>query len=184
MSSKRVLIAVGDGSEEIETSAAVDVLRRAGATVTLASVGDSKRCVLSRGMVFEADTTMADAADTYDAVLCPGGMPGAENLRDCAELKTLLHRTRDDGGVIGAICAAPAVVLAAHGLLDNKKATCYPADIFSADIPTRVDDDVVVDGNIVTGTGPGTALKWALKVVEVLYNDKKLAEKVGSEMLV
>ncbi len=185
MCAKRVLVAVGDGSEEIETSTAVDVLRRAGAEVTLASVGDTTRCTLSRGMVFDADTTVKEVGggDAFDAVVCPGGMPGASNLRDSEPLKAELTRTRDDGGVIAAICAAPAVVLAAHGMLDGTKATCYPADVFVDTIPNKVDEDVVVDGKVVTGTGPGTALKWALKVVEVLYSDKELANKVGTAML-
>jgi len=109
-------------------------------------------------------------------------MPGAENLRDCEPLKELLKST---DGIVAAICAAPAVVLASHGMLDDTKATGYPADVFKKAIPHYVDDeDVVVDGKIITGTGPGTALQWALKIVEVLYEDKVLAEKLAAEMLV
>lgn len=181
---KRVLVAIGEGSEEIEASTAVDVLRRAGADVTLASVHDTKRVTLSRGMVFEADALVADVADSnWDAVVAPGGMPGATNLSESKPLTELLKRTAGEGGVIAAICAAPAVVLAKHGLLKGKRATCYPARPFVEVMPPRVDEDVVVDGNFVTGTGPATALPWALKVVEVLYSDAALAQKVGSEML-
>lgn len=180
---KRVLVAVGDGSEEIETSTAVDVLRRAGADLTLASVMPSKSCKLSRGMTYEADTTFPLMGDSnFDAVVLPGGMPGAENLRDCAALKELVKST---DGIVAAICAAPAVVLATHGMLADKKATGYPADVFKKAIPNYIEgEDVVVDGKVITGTGPGTALKWALKIVEVLYEDKALADKLAAEMLV
>lgn len=181
---KRVLVAVGDGSEEIETSTAVDVLRRAGANLTLASVGASKSCKLSRGMVYEADTLMSESASgAWDAVVVPGGMPGAKNCAESEPLVSALRRTADEGGVVAAICAAPAVVLAPLGLLNGKRATCYPAPPFEKAMPDRIDEGVVVDGTLVTATGPGTALPWALKIVEVLYGEKAAGD-VASAMLV
>lgn len=186
MGAKRVLVPIGTGSEEIEAATAVDVLRRAGADVVVASAMSDKSVTMSRGLIYQADTLMSDATGPFDAVAVPGGMPGAENLRDCEPLTQILRDTRAAGGVVAAICAAPAVVLAGHGLLDGVKATCYPAPPFKKLLPTAEEEDVVVDGKTrtVTGTGPGTALPWALKVVEVLYDDPALAEKLAEEMLV
>lgn len=185
MASKRVLIGIGDGSEEIEASTAIDVLRRAGADVTVASVQSSKRVTMSRGMVCEADAMVTELGDgDWHAVIAPGGMPGASNLSDSQPFIQLIKQTAQQGGVIAAICAAPAVVLAKHGLIDGKRATCYPAPPFEKLMPARVDRDVVVDGTLVTGTGPAAALSWSLKIVEVLYADAVLAKKIGDAMLV
>lgn len=160
----------------------VDTLRRAGAEVTLASVEPSTSVTMSRGMLFQADATVASLSPPFDAVALPGGMPGAQRLADSPDLAKLVTHTRDSGNVVGAICAAPAVVLAGQGFLDGKKATCYPAPAFREKIPSLAEGDVVADGKLITATGPGTALKWSLQIVEALY-DKETADKLAGEML-
>lgn len=179
---RRVLVAIGNGSEEIETACVVDTLRRAGADVTLASVEPSVSVTMSRGMVFQADHTVSSLSPPFDAVALPGGMPGAQRLADSPHLAKLVTHTRDNGKVVGAICAAPAVVLAGQGVLDGKNATCYPAPAFRDKIPNVAEGDVVRDGQLITATGPGTALKWSLEIVEALY-DKAMADKLAGEML-
>lgn len=179
---RRVLVPIGNGSEEIETASVVDTLRRAGAEVTVASVEASTSVTMSRGMKFQADAAIGDVAPPFDAVALPGGMPGAERLAASPELAKLVHATRADGNVVGAICASPAVVLSGMGLLDGKNATCYPAPAFRAKVPIVAEGDVVRDGEVVTATGPGTAIKWSLQIVEMLYS-KELADKLSKEML-
>lgn len=182
---KRVLVPIGTGSEEIETACIVDTLVRAGAEVTLASVESATTVKMSRGMKYVADVQISDAGPPYDAIALPGGMPGAERLRDSKELTDMLKKAREDGAIIAAVCASPAVVLAEHGLLDGVEATCYPVEGFRGKVKKVGNGDVVVSGGgkVITGTGPGTALKWSLAVVEGLYG-KEMAEKLGKEMLV
>lgn len=180
---RRILVPIGNGSEEIETSAAVDTFRRAGAEVTMASVEDSLTVTMSRGMKFVADASIDSVKGPFDAVALPGGMPGAERLRDCKPLIDLLRETKNNGGVTAAVCASPAVVFAEHGLLDGITATCYPNSAFREKVEKLGDGDVVVDGKIITGTGPGTSLKFSLMVVEALYSKDK-ADEIASQMLV
>jgi len=143
----------------------------------------------SRGVRLVADALLADVASRdYDAVALPGGMPGAEHLRDCEPLRDLLLRQQARGGVIAAICAAPAVVLHAHGITAGRTATCYPAEGFRkalGEAAAVAPDErrVVVDGSLVTSQGPGTALEMALKLVEVLRGPE-VAAGVGGAMLV
>lgn len=180
---KRILVPIGNGSEEIETSCAVDTFRRCGAEVILASVEENLTVKMSRGMKFVADASIKEMEGPFDAVALPGGMPGAERLRDSAPLISLLKRTKQDGNVIAAVCASPAVVFAEHGLLDDVRATCYPHPGFRGKVNKIDDGDVVIDGNTITGTGPGTALKWALAIVEALYGKEK-ADSLAEQMLV
>lgn len=179
---KRILVAIGNGSEEIETSSAVDTFVRSGADVTLASVEDSLTVTMSRGMKFVADASINDVSGPFDAIALPGGMPGAERLRDSDALAKILKESKGRGAIVAAVCASPAVVLAAHGLLDGVKATCYPVDAFRGAIKDVDAGDVVVDGNIITGSGPGTSLKWALAIVEALYGDEK-ANELADQLL-
>lgn len=180
---RRILVPIGNGCEEIETSAIVDTFRRAAADVTLASVEDSLNVTMSRDMKFVADASMDSVQGPFDAVVLPGGMPGAERLRDSKPLIDLLRETKKNGGVVAAVCASPAVVFAEHGLLDGATATCYPHPAFRGKMEKLGKDDVVVDGNIITGTGPGTALKFSLMVIEKLYSKEK-ADELASQMLV
>ncbi|KAJ1416340.1 DJ-1/ThiJ/PfpI family protein [Ochromonadaceae sp. CCMP2298] len=176
-----VLVPVSKGSEEIETVTIVDTLVRGGATVTLAAVcPNDLEMVLSRGVRLVADCKMSECvSQKWDMIVCPGGMPGAEYLRDCPHLTALLQEQVKAGGYVAAICAA--VVLAHHGLLKGP-ATCYPAPKFTALLSHYSTDAVVVDGNVVTSQGPGTSLAFSLKLVELLFGQEKAAA-VQQEMI-
>jgi protein deglycase len=188
---KRALVAIGTGSEEIETATVADVLVRAGCAVTLASVEESATVVMSRGMRFAADTTVSALPPSapFDAIVLPGGMPGAERLRDCAALEARVRAAVAGGGtgaVVGAICAAPGVCLGSWGLLEGRSSTGYPAPAFEALLGEGYvrGQDVVVseDGLIVTSRGPATAMAFALGLVEKMYG-KEMSGKLAAEML-
>jgi 4-methyl-5(b-hydroxyethyl)-thiazole monophosphate biosynthesis len=181
--SKKILVPIADGTEEIEAVCIIDVLRRAGASVTVASV-DELQVTASRGVKLVADKRIADCVDqTFDLVVLPGGMPGAEHLRDSKELKAILSRQKQEGRLYGAICASPAVVLQHHGLLDQRRATCHPQFVGQLENSDLVASRVAVDGTCVTSRGPGTAIEFALKLVELLYSADK-AEEVAAPMVV
>ena len=180
---KEVLVAIADGIEEIETACVVDVLRRAGATVTVASVNELM-VMASRGLKIVADKLIGECEENkYDLIVLPGGMPGAEHLRDCQELQKMLIRQNEENRLISAICASPAVVLNEHGLLGNRKATCHPAFSEELENDEAIEKRVVVDGNCITSRGPGTALEFALELVRQLYDEQK-AKEVAEPMLI
>ncbi len=172
--SKKVLVAIADGTEELEAVTIIDVLRRAEAEVTVASVG-AKQVTASRGVNLVADAVISDCVGTvYDLIALPGGMPGAEHLRDSSKLTEMLKDQAASGRLYAAICASPAVVLKHHGLLENKKATCYPSLLLDLDKPEQA--KVVVDDNCITSQGPATALQFSLKLVELLFGQQKRNE--------
>ena len=181
--SKKVLVPIADGTEELEAVTLIDVLRRADISVTVASVAE-QQITASRGVKIVADCLITDCVDeTFDLVVLPGGIPGAENLRDSRPLEQILKRQADEKRMIGAICASPAVVLASHGLVKNKRATCYPSFVDQLSGAENVQEAVVVDGLCVTSQGPGTALPFALKLVELLAGEK-VSKDVAAAMLV
>ncbi len=179
--SKKVLVAIAEGIEELEAVTIIDVLRRTEADVTVASVGD-KQVTASRGVNLVADTVISDCVgNVYDLIALPGGMPGAEHLRDSKELIEMLNEQAASGRLYAAICASPAVALKPHGLLKDKKATCYPSLLLDLDNPEQA--KVVVDGNLITSQGPATALEFSLKLIEMLF-DKQKSQEVANAMLV
>lgn len=179
------LVPIADGSEEIEAISIADVLVRGGVDVTLAVVGKKPDNVvtMSRGVKVQGDVAIESCVDrSFDLIVCPGGMPGAEHLRDSKELVQLLHKQKQDGKLYGAICAAPAVVLHTHGLLQPGAATSYPS--FEPKM-TGVDykhETVVVNGKCVTSQGPGTAMAMGVKLVELLCGKDK-ADAVAQGLL-
>jgi len=178
-----VLVPIADGSEEIEAVTVIDTLRRAACEVTVASIGDRRQVTCSRGVVLVADARLDDLPDlACDAIVLPGGMPGAEHLRDCAPLIRLIRAHVAADGVLAAICAAPAVVLRHHGLLQGRRATCHPAFYDQLDPATRRPDRVVMDGNLLTSRGPGTALEFALALVGILCGPQ-VRQRVADPML-
>jgi len=180
---KTVLVPIADGTEELEAVTIIDVLRRAEVQVTVASVA-SLQVKASRGVNLVADTSIDSCKDKiFDLIVLPGGLPGAEHLRDCALLIDMLKTQRESGRLYAAICASPAVALAPHGLLDGKKATCYPSCADPLPDKTLADQRVVVDGNCITSQGPGTALEFALELVRQLCGDAK-ARQVADAMIV
>jgi protein deglycase len=175
--SKKVLVPIANGTEEIEAVCVIDVLRRAGALVTVASVETVRDITCSRGVKIMADRVINECThESYDLIALPGGMPGAEHLRDSQVLISMLKKQAQEGKFYAAICASPAVVLAHHKLLNGKKATCHPD--FAAKLPDQsaVAQRVVVDGNCITSRAPGTALEFSLKLVELLYGVQKSRE--------
>lgn len=173
---KRVLVPIANGTEEIEAACIIDTLRRAGAEVTVASVG-GLQVIASRGMKLVADARMSDCVNqTYDCIALPGGMPGAEHLRDSAPLIEKLKQQKQAGRLIAAICAAPAVVLKHHGLLENVQATCHPSFHTHLDPNQLSRNRVVIDANIITSQGAGTAIEFALTIVEHLISPAKKKE--------
>ncbi|OGS92132.1 MAG: 4-methyl-5(B-hydroxyethyl)-thiazole monophosphate biosynthesis protein [Gallionellales bacterium GWA2_60_18] len=169
---KNALILFADGSEELEAVTVINILRRGGVTVTVAGLhaGPLRG---SRGTVLLPDTTLDEAlAHDYDMVVLPGGQPGTGHLKSDARVLDLVHRMNEAGKQVAAICAAPSV-LAVVGLLDGKRATCYPGSLDgfrNVQVETRA---VVEDGNIITSRGPGTAMDFALTLLERLAGKAK-----------
>jgi 4-methyl-5(b-hydroxyethyl)-thiazole monophosphate biosynthesis len=183
MTARAVLVVCADGSEDIELACITDTLRRAKITVTLATTNATTKVTLARGLKVEADALLEDVEDaTFDAVVLPGGMPGATNLAQSETLKAVLLTHSGAGAVIGAICASPAVVLEAHGLIGSRRAVAYPA--FTHKLQNAVPHArVCVDGTLVTSAGPGTSIEFALAIVEQLTT-KALADEIAGQMLV
>ena len=180
---RRVLVPVAEGSEELETIGIVDTLRRSGAEVTVASVQDYE-IIASRKVKLIADKLISDCTEEeYDLIALPGGLPGAEYLRDSKILTDMLLKQARSGKLYAAICASPVVVLQHHGLLEGKKATAHPALSDKLRDQSAVEERVVVDGNCITSRGPGTVLEFAIKLIELLF-DKKKAELVSNPMLI
>jgi len=172
---KTALVLFAEGSEELEAVTVVNILRRAGITVTLAglSAGALRG---SRGVAILPDTTLDTVLhDSFDMIVLPGGQPGTRNLLADARVLKLVQQMAELGKYVTAICAAPAV-LATAGLLAGKQATCFPTclDDFP-DIHLRP-EAVVEDGKIITSRGPGTAMDFALLLVERLAGSAKRAD--------
>ncbi len=183
MEMKKVLIPIADGSEELEIVAIADTLRRAGAEVTVASITGELQITASRNVKIVADKLLVDCIkETYDLIVLPGGALGSQNLGECSELVTLLQQQQQAGRFYAAICAAPAEVLQHHGLLKGLRATCYPHPDLTKQLEHYESARVVVDGSCITSQGPGTALEFAIKLVELLF-DKNKAEQIAEEML-
>ncbi len=177
--SKRVLVPIADGCEELEAVAIIDVLKRAGAEVVVASV-DQLQVTASRGVKLVADRLIADCLDEdYDLIALPGGMPGAEHLRDSKELVELLKRQNRKNKLYAAICAAPVVTLQPHGLLEGRKATCHPGRHSNLDNAEAANERVVVDRNLTTSQGPGSAIEFALKLTAHLFGEQKARDVAG-----
>jgi len=167
--SKRVLIPIADGSEDLETVTLIDVLRRAEFEVLVASAEERRMLTCARGTRITADAMLLDVlAQDFDLIVLPGGMPGAKTL----------------GGLdFAAICAAPAVALHPYGVLKGRQVTCYPGMSDNLTGTHFLDQPVVVDGNCITSQGPATALEFALTLVERLAGRGKRRE-VADAMLV
>lgn len=183
---KRSYIFLATGFEEIEALATADVLRRAGMEVTLVSIYEERMVTGANGITVAADIVFA-ASDYSDAdwLICPGGMPGSENLVKYEPLATLLKKHFADGGRIAAICAAPAVVLSQLGLLGGKTATCYPGfEHMLTDAGAKATGNRVEhDGNIITGNGPSSAIPFALAIASATVG-AETAKNVSGGMLV
>jgi 4-methyl-5(b-hydroxyethyl)-thiazole monophosphate biosynthesis len=174
---KKILVPLAEGFETIEALSIVDVFRRAGAHVDLAAIGDTLLVTSSHNVQVMADRLLFDCTEeTYDLIVLPGGIPGAENLKNSRILAELLKKQNAEDKLYGAICASPAIVLEHHGLLQGKKATCHPLFVNQLSIQEKVGEKVVVDKNCVTGRGAGTSIEFGLDLVGILMGEEKKKE--------
>lgn len=175
------LIPVADGVEEIETVTLIDVLRRAKINVTVASIEHDLTVTCAHDSKLTADAPWKEAAkDEYQLIVLPGGAQGAAALAKNKQLIEKLKTQRSNRRWYAALCASPALVFAPNGLLDGKRATCYPS--FKDQLPRYVEAPVVVDGHCVTGQGPAAAMAFALKLVELVAGEEKF-RRIAAELL-
>jgi 4-methyl-5(b-hydroxyethyl)-thiazole monophosphate biosynthesis len=172
---KSVLVPLAQGCEEIEAVTLIDILRRAGITVVSAGL-DNFPVLASRGVVLVPDSTLdAVLNDEFDMIVLPGGQPGTNNLKADQRIIALLQRMERQGKFVAAICAAPAV-LATAGLLDGKQATSFPGALTPFTKVKQQHAAIVEDGKLITSRGPGTAMDFALILVERLVGTAKRQE--------
>ncbi|KAL7143415.1 hypothetical protein ABFS83_08G189300 [Erythranthe nasuta] len=178
---KKVLVPVANGTEPLEAVITIDVLRRAGADVTVASVEKELTVDACHGVKIVADALISDCADVaFDLISLPGGMPGAATLKDCKTLENMVKKQAADNKPYAAICAAPAVALGSWGLLKGLKATCYPSFMEQlSSSASAVESRVQQDGKVVTSRGPGTTMEYAVALVELLFGKEKADEVSG-----
>lgn len=174
---------LADGFEEIEAIATVDILRRAGIEVDTVSINKSKIAVGAHGVPVQADHLLDDVKGcAAEWLICPGGLPGATNLAACETLVNMLTRHHASGGRLAAICASPAFVFGAIGLLDGVNATCYPGCEGAAPGVEFTDSAVEVSEQIITGRGPGYTMQFALAIIEATIGTEA-ATKVADGLL-
>jgi 4-methyl-5(b-hydroxyethyl)-thiazole monophosphate biosynthesis len=172
-----VLVPLAQGCEELEAVTIIDLLRRAGITVVTAGL-DDKPVKASRGVVLIPDTTLGAALEQhYDMVVLPGGQPGADHLNSDMRIREIVKKTNDAKRLVAAICAAPKV-FASMGMLIGRRVTAYPGVLDNMNVPgMRITGEAVtVDGGIITSRGPGTAMDFALTLIEKLLGTEKRAE--------
>ena len=168
---KTVLVPIAPGFEEIETITIVDILRRAGARVTLAATAPGL-LEGSRGIKVEPDELLDKIGEKeFDLICIPGGQPGTDNLKKDARLEKILKKMQNQDKYIAAICAAPTILKKA-GILKDKTMTCHPS--VQSNFHCYVNDRVVVDENVITSQSPGTAMEFSLKLVEILFGVDRL----------
>jgi 4-methyl-5(b-hydroxyethyl)-thiazole monophosphate biosynthesis len=182
---KKAIVLLAEGFEEVEAVTPIDYLRRAGIEVFAAAVGKALAVKGSHGITITADAALSDLAGKgWDAVILPGGMPGAKNLAASGETGDLLKERAASGALICAICASPAVVLFPLGLLAGKKFTCFPGmektvkGAYWSDHPVVTDDSA---GGTITSRGAGTAGVFAAAIIGKLLSEtegKKIAQSV------
>ena len=181
---KKVYVFLADGFEDVEALIPIDVLRRGGVKVVTVSTTDFPLVTSAHGVNIETDL-MFEQVDTSDAdlLILPGGMPGASNLYDHEGVCKAVCDQAAAGKKVAAICAAPAVVLAQLGILDGKRATCYPGfeHALNGAGAQYTGDLVTVDGNITTGEGPAAAFPFAYELLSQLVS-KQVSDQVAEGM--
>lgn len=171
----KVLVPLAQGCEELEAVTIIDILRRAKINVVTAGL-DSQPVTGTCKTVLIPDTDLDTALqEDYDMVVLPGGLPGADHLQNDERIKDILIKMANSEKFTAAICAAPKV-LANAGILDNKKATSYPGFLDDTNKIEVSNEAVVTDGKVITSRGPGTAMDFALSLVESLEGKEKRDE--------
>ena len=177
----KVLIPLTDGFEDIEAVSVIDVLRRGGVEVVTASCMRGPEVVSAHGIAMKADEPIDKAVkDKYDAIVLPGG-PGTRSLLDCAPLVERLRSQKEDGGLVCAICAAPTV-FGKLGLLEDKKAICYPGMEDQLTGARVTYEPAVRDGNIITSRGMGTAIDFGLEIL-AYYEGREAAAELAEKIV-
>jgi len=172
-----VLVPLAQGCEELEAITITDLLVRAGITVTTCGL-DEQPVKASRGTTIIPDTSIDKVLDTaFDLIVLPGGLPGSDHLRDNQQIQSLIKKQATSNKYVAAICAAPKA-LAEAGLLDGKTATSFPGVLAALenDAITISENPVEIDGNIVTSRSVGTAMDFALSLIELLEGKEKRDE--------
>ena len=183
MSEPQVLIPIADGSEELEAVTLIDLLRRARINVTVAGLS-AEPVTCARGTVIIPDQSIDDVlSEQFDLMVLPGGLPGADNLNADPRIHQLIKRLNNDGKYVAAICAAPKV-LVASGVANGKTITAYPGALSEVDTANinLIDEPVHIDGKVITSRGPGTAMDFALTLIEIL-KDKATRDQVEAGLV-
>lgn len=196
-----VVVFLADGFEEVEALTPVDYLRRVGVNVITASCGEALNVTGSHKITVVADALVADiTSDVYsgnipDAVIIPGGMPGASNVAECENAVKVINEVYKAGGITAAICAAPVVVFAKLGLLSGKKYTCYPTmeqqlEKWCGSEWLKLTKDAVftgercvLDGKLITAAGPGTAEEFAIQLVRSLVGEDAAGKLISGGVM-
>lgn len=173
---KKVLVFIADGTEEVEVLTVVDYLRRAEIDVDLVSVMGRKEITGAHDIKIVADKVIEDIDEKgYDAVYSPGGIPGAEHIRDNEKVIEIYKKMNDEEKIVSALCAAP-IVLEKAEVIKDKDYTCYPSFEEKIDLGNFKEDIVVKDKNVITGRGPAIAAELAFKLIEELEGKEKREE--------
>lgn len=179
---KTAVIILADGFEEIEAITPADLLRRAGVQVVMAGLS-GLTVVGARGVKVVADTLLEQVPPGWDLLVLPGGLPGARHLADSPLVHQKIRESWARDAWVAAICAAPALVLGAHGHLSGRAFTGYPGTETSVTGALYRADAVVVDGRLVTSRGVGTAGAFSLKLVEILVGGAQAAQVAQAVLL-
>lgn len=186
MNTPNILLFLADGFEDLEALAVVDILRRGGADIATVSINANKQATSAHNVTMLTDLSIDELPATCqaEALVLPGGMPGAENLFACKKLMDMLQAQVAANRCVAAICASPGLVLGQSGLLNGHKATTYPSfeRFFTAEV-THTPEPVVVDGNFITAQGPAFAYHFAFAILEHLKG-KAVADEVKKGMLI
>lgn len=179
---KQVAVFLAEGLEEIEGLTVVDVLRRAGVEVTTISISEKKEVTGSHNITILSDALFSEADwSGLDGVILPGGMPGTTNLMEHEGVRKVIQKFADQKKLVAAICAAPSV-LGQAGLLQGRRATCYPGFEEQLTGAQCCEEQVVRDGNIITSRGMGTAIPFALALTSYFLGQEK-ADEVKTSIL-
>jgi len=181
---KKVYVFLADGFEDVEALIPVDVWRRGGLDVTTVSISDFPLVNSAHGVNVEADIMFEQGEfEDADLIFLPGGMPGASNLFAHKGVCKAVVDQFAAGKKVAAICASPAVVLAPLGILEGKKATCYPGfeNVLAENNATYTGNLFTVDGNVTTGEGPAAAFPFAYELLAQLVN-KQTADQIAEGM--
>ncbi|MBI5326008.1 MAG: DJ-1/PfpI family protein [Ignavibacteriae bacterium] len=180
--SKNVLVPIANGSEEIETVVVIDILRRAGINVKIA--GEHEIITCSKGVKIIPDLLISniDLNDEYDAVIIPGGSKGTDNLIKNEKLIEILKKQNKNNKLIGAICAAPSILSAHNILKPGQKVTSHPSVKDSLITYNYQEQRVIYDYDIITSRGAGTAVEFALYLVDILAGPES-AVKIAQDIV-